>query len=267
MDKNVKWYEYYNGPDENIFRISASQFSKFMDKPWEWYRQQVLNEDLFQSTTSTILGTIVHGAAERVANNLPFTKEHVEEFLATITDPEIDKSIIREQYPLMAAELINSYVLPNKQSFHEAEPFLTVDLGSDIEVGGSIDRVESCGDGGTYRIIDFKSYHSKTKPKKIPQGYKYQLLIYASVYSKRKQPVSEVRLVYINRHIDGGFSEKTGKPLKSYAPEVTVLTEPVTADDIAYIDSMIDMCKETLLAAETHPELIWLLFRDPRLKD
>ena len=262
----LKEFEYHNEPKDGVFRISASQFSKFVDRPWDWYREHILGEDGFTGSTSSVLGTIIHTAAERVANNLPFTKEHVEEFLATITDPEIDKSTIREQYPLMAAELINSYVLPNKQSFHEAEPFLTIDLGSDIEVGGSIDRVESCGDGGTYRIIDFKSYHSKTKPKKIPQGYKYQLLIYASVYSKCKQPISEIRLVYINRHIDGGFSEKTGKPLKSYPPEVTVLTEPVTADDIAYIDSMIDMCRETLLAAEAHPELIWLLFRDPRLK-
>jgi len=261
----------YNKGETDNFRISASQFSKFIDKPWQWYREQILEEDLFEGSTSSYLGTIVHTGAERVSKGLDFTREDVEEFLSTIDDPEIDKNEIREQYPLMLKTLINDYVLSNAKVFHEAEPFIAIDLGDGIEVGGSIDRIEIASVGAkpednTYRIVDYKTYNSKTKPKAIPQHYRYQLLIYAYVYSKKVAPISEVRLVYVNRNIDGGFSEKTGKPLKSYPPEVTVLTEQVTQEDLNFIESMIMLCKETLLASEKHPELLHIIWHDPRLK-
>lgn len=264
-------FKYNNGEKDGIFRISASQFSQFMDRPWEWYREKVLGEDGFTGNTSSVLGTIVHVGAELVSRNKTLTREDVEAFLETITDPEIDKDVIREQYPEMLKALINDYVLPNASSFHEAEPFITADLGSGIEVGGSIDRVEVAarlpGNKLSTRIVDYKTYNSKSKPKAIPMYYKYQLLIYAWVYGELRHPVSEVRLVYINRNINGGFSEKTGKPLKSYPPEVTVLTEQVTKDDIDFIKGLVGMCKDTLLASEKYPELLSVLWRDPRLAE
>ena len=45
-------------------------------------------------------------------------------------------------------------------------------------------------------------------------NYKYQLLCYAYIYTKQGVDIDRIRLVYVNRPIAGGISEKTGKPLK-----------------------------------------------------
>ena len=97
-------------------------------------------------------------------------------------------------------------------------------------------------------------------------NYKYQLLIYAYILNKMGYVVDRIRLVYINRYIDGGISEKTGKPLKSYAPEVTELTETITADDMDFIESLMNLCIETTELAIQKPELAYMLFRDYRLR-
>jgi len=83
---------------------------------------------------------------------------------------------------------------------------------------------------------------------------------------KNDRPVDRIRLVYVNRNIDGGISEKTGKPLKSYPPEVTVLTESITEEDIEFIESCLTLCAETYEVAEDNPKLVHLLYRDMRLK-
>lgn len=272
----LKEFEYNVGENPELFRIGASSFSTFVEKPWRWYKEQVLNLDGFEGNTSSVIGTICHVAAERVAKQLDFTKEHVEEFLTTIDNPEVDKDEVRNSYPEMAKALVNSYVLAKKPSMYEVEPFLELDLGDGISAGGSIDRVEAVSwdtsktENNKYkpisvRICDYKTYNSKTKPKQIPQHYKYQLLVYAYVYNKIKGiPVEEVRLIYVNRPIDGGFSEKTGKPLKSYPSEVTVLTEQISQSDLDFIESLIYLAKEKLLATEKYPELSHLLWHAPK---
>ena len=54
--------------------------------------------------------------------------------------------------------------------------------------------------------------------------------------------------------------------LKSYPPEVTVLTESITKDDLDFIESCLQLCKETYIQAEANPSLVHLLYRDMRLK-
>ena len=70
----------------------------------------------------------------------------------------------------------------------------------------------------------------------------------------------------MNRNIDGGMSEKTGKPLKSYPPEVTVLVESITEEDIEFIDGLLDLCADSVLAGQEFPELLHVIWNDPRLK-
>lgn len=263
-------FEYNVGDNPNLFRISASQFSTFVERPWQWYKEQVLGLGGFQGNTASTLGTIIHAIAERTAKGLSTSRDDIEEYLSTITDPDIDKEEIRFQYPIMAKVLMNNYVLKYRQAMYEVEPFLELDLGDGISVGGSIDRVEATSwerddTPSSIRIVDYKSYNSKAKPRSIPQHYRYQLLVYAYVYTKlRGIPVEEVRLVYVNRYIDGGISSKTGKPLKSYDSEVTVLTEQICNDDLAFIESLIYLTKDKLLATERYPELAHLLWHAPK---
>ena len=266
MTIKEKYLDYNNGSGElpeGAFRISASQFSKFMDYPHQWFREHVLGEEGFQGNTASVLGTIIHGIAAAVSNGEQITREDIEPYLLEQrSNPDVDIAEIRSQYPAMAERLVNDYIIPNRPNLEEAEPFVFDELYDGVFPSGSIDRVEKVGDG-TFRIVDFKTYNSKTKPKSIPMNYKYQLLIYAYIYGN----VSQIRLVYLNRNIDGGVSEKTGKPLKSYPPEVTVLTETITQDDIDFIISVLRLCAETYLTYKENPSLAYLLYRDFRLKE
>ena len=254
--------DYYTGMDklpEGAFKISPSSFSRFMDRPHEWYREQVLGEGTFEGNTATVIGTLVHYVAEKVAKGETPDKAAIAQYVANHEDnEEVDTAVVLKEYVAMAERLVNDYVLPNIPEI--VEDFVAYDFGNNVWVAGSVDAF----DNGM--IIDYKTYSSKTKPKNIPMGYRYQLLIYAYAYHKLGYAVDRIRLVYVNRNIDGGISEKTGKPLKSYPPEVTVLTEAITQDDLDFIESVLTLCKETYLKAQEDPSLVHLLYRDMRLK-
>ena len=255
---------------ENSFRISASQFNIFMNKPHKWYREQVLGESGFTGSTSTIIGTIVHYCAEQKALGLEPKLDQIEQYIENHSDviefPDIDTHSVRANWKQMAMVLVNQYVLPNLNNLEEVESFVYNELYPGYFPSGSIDRVEKVGDG-TYRIVDYKTYNSKIKPRIIPMNYKYQLLIYAYIYSK---PVSEIRLVYVNRSIEGvlGKVRKNGTQVmgKSYPPEVTVLTESIIQDDLDFIESLLKLCCETHMTIKNNPELAYIAYRDYRLK-
>jgi len=259
-------FDYYDGSDvlpKGVFRISPSQFSKFMDSPHLWYREQILGEEGFTGSTSSVLGTIVHACAEAYANGSDgstWSKE-IEDYLKTIpfSEVDIDKDEIRKQYKGMALALINGYLKDNKPD--STEEFIFHNVIPGYVAAGTCDARK--GD----MVVDYKTYNSKSKPRAIPMYYKYQLLIYAWIYTKKNIPINRVRLVYVNRNIDGGVSEKTGKPLKSYPPEVTVLTETITKEDIDFIESVLKLLAETVAKSKEDPSLTYLLFRDYRLKD
>jgi hypothetical protein len=262
MSKETTELDYYDGKDrlpEDAFRISPSSFSRFMDRPHEWYREQILGEGGFEGNTASVIGTLTHYVAEKVAKGEPVNHDQISKYLSNLSDNEdVDTAVVLANYKPMAERLVNDYVLKNMPKV--VEDFVALDFGDGVWLAGSVDVF----DNGC--IIDYKTYNSKTKPKNIPMGYRYQLLIYAYIYTKLGHEVDRIRLVYVNRHIDGGVSEKTGKPLKSYAPEVTVLTESIGKDDMGFIESVLTLCKETYLKAKEDPSLVHLLYRDMRLK-
>jgi len=266
MNKPKTELDYYNGENElpeGDFRISASQFNTFLKYPHNWYREQVLKEEGFQGNTASVIGTIVHYIAEKYAKKEQPSIQEIEQYITNHEDNEdVDTTEVRAQYKLMGETLVNTYIKNNMP--YKVEEFIAYKLLPHIYVGGSCDAV--FGSDSSAMIIDYKTYNSKIKPKTIPQGYKYQLLIYAYIYSKQGINVDRIRLVYINRYIDGGISEKTGKPLKSYAPEVTVLTETITNEDLDFIESVLLLCAETYQKAIEDPSLVYLLYKDYRLK-
>ncbi len=262
MSKVKTELDYYTGADqlpEGIFRISPSSFSTFMERPHIWYREQVLGEGKFEGNTASVIGTLVHYVAEKVAKKEKVDKDEMAQYVVNQTDNEdVDTAVVLRDYVLMAERLVNDYVL--KQTPTAIEDFVAYNLGDDVWVAGSVDVL----DNGC--IVDYKTYNSKSKPKGIPMNYRYQLLLYAYIYTQLGIEVDRIRLVYVNRNIDGGISEKTGKALKSYPPEVTVLTESITKDDLDFIESCITLCKETYLKSLADPSLTHLLYRDMRLK-
>jgi len=252
-------------PEDCDINISPSKFSTYIDKKYKWYREVVLGEDGFTGSTASVIGTVVHYIAECVGKKIEVDKDAIYAYIKSYDKHEdVDTSLVTSEFEQPASALINDYVLVNIQNFLEVEKVLVTDLDDGIYVSGKLDLLEGTKDDCC--ITDYKTYNSKTKPKYIPQNYKYQLLVYAFLLIANGYKPTRMRLVYVNRYIDGGISEKTNKPLKSYPSEVTVLTEIITDEDIEFISGMLNHAKETLLATEKYPELTHLLWNDPRLK-
>lgn len=257
--------DYNNGDDdlpEGAFRISPSSFSSFMSYPHQWYREKLLGEEGFTGNTSSVIGTIVHYCAECYAKDIEINKEEIEQYISNHQlHPDVETSIVRSQWLPMAETLINDYVRYNKPT--EVEPFVKYELQPGYFPSGSIDNIT--GD----IIVDYKTYNSKTKPRGIPQNYKYQLLIYAYICRKLGKQIDRIRLVYVNRTIDGTYiSDKTGKQCgKIHPPEVTVFTEMITQDDMDFIESLLNLCIESVMKVKEDPSLAYLIFRDYRLKE
>lgn len=252
-------------PDDCVLKISPSSFANFIERPHHWYRTQILGEDVFDYNSMSVIGTIVHYCAEQVAKGDEVDEEAIEAFIAS-KEPkdDYDPERVRKGWYPIALALINGYVTESMPNYLPVEEQHCADLGEGIYAAGTTDVLQ--GTKEDCMIVDYKTYSSKTKPKSILKHYFYQLMVYAWILRKNGYNVTRVRNVYVNEHIDGGISEKTRKPLKSYPPEVVVLTQEVTEEDFAFIESMLELCKETYRASEAHPELLHVIYHDPRLK-
>lgn len=185
------------------FRISPSSIGKFFDYPSVWYRDNILGEKEFTASTASVLGTVVHACAESYARKIEITREMIEEYITTaakkqkVTDDAINLTEIRECYPDMAKTLINDYIRTNKPT--EVEQQIFAPVLDDIYVGGSCDN--RTGD----TVVDYKTYNSKTKPSKIPFGYKIQLLAYCFCFKYAHdrilaQSEEDCKKEYLSKH-------------------------------------------------------------------
>jgi hypothetical protein len=251
-------------PEDCVFKISPSSFASFISRPWQWYRQQIQGLDVFEYNTSSVIGSVVHYCAETVARGEEVDEEEILRYINKHEENEnFCLATAHDNWYPMALELINNYVLVEKDTILEVEKAFAALVSNGVYAAGTVDLLQ--GEIEDCMLTDYKTYSSKIKPKSIPADYKYQLLVYCWILKKLGYNVTRVRLVYVNRPIDGGISEKTGKPLKSYPPELTILTEIVTDEDLEYIESMLMLCKDTLEASEKYPELLHIIWHDARL--
>lgn len=252
-------------PKECVFKISPSRFGTFVQYPWRWAQSEILGKDVFEYNTSSVLGTVVHYCAKQVALEEMVDKKDIEEYIDMHKPKDdYDPAEVRAQYQKMAETLVNDYVLSAAQDFLGVEMPVAVHLRDNYYAAGTLDALQ--GTKEDCILVDYKTYNSKTEPKSIPPDYRYQLLTYAYLLRMLGYNVTRIRNVFINRNIDGGISEKTGKPLKSYPPKVTVLTETITEEDYDFIESLLELCVDSLEATEQYPELRHVIFHDPRLR-
>jgi hypothetical protein len=253
-------------PDDCDVKISPSSFGTFIEKPWNWYRQQVLGLDKFEYSTSSVIGSIVHYVAEQVALNKEVNEEAIEEYIEKHKENETYvKEDVRINWYDMASVLVNDYTLVEQGSILEAEMQGCAKVSDRIYTSGTLDLLQ--GTKEDCMLVDYKTYNSKSKPKSISSVYRYQLLTYVWILRKLGYNVNRIRLVFVNRAIDGGLSEKTGKPLKSYPPEITVLTEVVNEEDIVFIEKQLELCSDSINATKKHPELCHVIWHDMRNKE
>lgn len=268
MSKELEDIFIYKGgsdlPDGSM-RLSGSSFSKWVSTPWQFYRETVLGLDKFEGSTSSVLGTAVHLAAECYEKKISHIQDEVFSQLRTYGEEnphlELDLDEIMKQFPLMVNELVDSY-LSTAPRTEFVEEDLSIDLGNNLYVQGQVDRREGA------MIIDYKSFNSATDPKTMPSYYRQQLLFYAWLYKQSGIHTDRIRLVYISREIDSRYiSPKTGNQCGKVTPSrVVVLTEMITDEDIDWVDSMVKLWVDTMTLVRERPEYTHIALHDPRLK-
>ena len=245
---------------EGAFKISPSQLSKFFSDTPQWYREHVLEEDsAFTGNTNSMLGNCVHGLAEMRYTEGAVDHHKVEEYLSTITDPEIDLNYIRQQYGVMADCLLDN-VVDRLPAGGKAEPFLWYEVIPGYGVGGSLDMLQA------EEIRDYKTTGAMSPPKSIPRSYWFQQMSYVWLAKKHGYNIKRFVLDYITHNNVGRISPVTGKPMKDYPTTHTPLVHEVTDTDLEIIDNTLRLVSESVKAFKEKPEISYLLAQDLRLK-
>lgn len=256
-------YEYDNQTIPGTFRISASQISNFFDFTNNWYRKNLLGEDVgFKGSTSSLAGICVHWAAENYIKDGQLTQENKDEMYAYIIEQA-------EKFPdLVNPDQCREIMSPMWKSLREfindnpgglVEPFLEIEILPGITVGGSIDRLYIPGDTTVYTsleqlrgksviIQDWKTTSTKyASDKSITQSamtknYEWQLLVYAYVLKKAYNINTQaIQDIFVTREYEGEISEKTGKRGKAYPSMVVPIGKPVHQEDLDFIESIINI--------------------------
>lgn len=268
-------YEYDNQTTPGTFRISASQISNFFDFTNNWYRKNLLGEDVgFKGSTSSVAGTCIHWAAENYIKDGQLTQENKDEMYAYINEQT-------QKFPgLVNPDQCREIMSPMWRSLREfindnpgglVEPFLEVEILPGITVGGSIDRLYIPGDTTIYTsleqlqgksviIQDWKTTSTKyASDKSITQSamtknYEWQLLVYAYVLKKAYNINTQaIQDIFITREYEGEISEKTGKRGKAYPSMVVPITKPVHPEDLDFIESIINIVAHSVQSFVQNP--------------
>ena len=261
MRRVTNRFEYYNGENETTsFRISASGISRFFTSTSRWFAENLTDTaEGFTGNTSSVLGTLVHGHLEAYVKGEAIDPLEVDEYLTmqSTTVDDLDVNYIKYQLPIMVQVAIEYLQDTNLGT---AERFIFKDLLPGICVGGSIDlHTDNV-------VIDYKTTSAKAIPKNIAYAHKIQLLTYAKLLRDEGINITSIRIVYVTTDIDGGISEKTGKPLKSYPSDVQILEEAILPEDLEMIDNIWNVIAESVALFRDKPELHHILSQDMRLR-
>lgn len=261
------YFTYYNGSDvipTDTFRISPSQISRFLDATSQWYREMLMGESpAFEGSTASELGTCVHAAAAMYFDTKQIDYTAISDYVNSITNAEIDKSVIKAQIHPMTSVLLSQFLTTTKAT--HSEWFVHTDIIPGIVAAGSIDLY----DKARATIYDYKTMGSLDNarvPTSFPRAYWFQQMTYAYILRKNGYPVDYVKLVYVSRDNTGRMSEKTGKPLQDYPSTVNIVTEPVTQESMDIIEGLLKLIADSVILWKTQPELRYILAQDYRFK-
>ncbi len=232
-------------PEGAVFKISPSSISKFFDSPVVWYKEQVLKERDFKGNTATTIGTIVHYCAEQKILGKDIDVAAIEAAVHKIDNDDVDKMEVLSAWETQKDVLFDEYL--NKNVIDETESSMHHEVKEGVYVAGTCDALQ----GST--VIDFKNV-SKKPSDKIPFNYFVQLMAYAYMYKKRGTAVDRVQLVY------------TVKPTKTLPARLFVVTKLITDEDWEMIENTLELIADTIIKANEHPELVYLLFKSMQFK-
>ena len=256
------YFSYYTGSDvlpENVFKISPSRISKFLDDTSNWYRECVLDQaPMFAGNTASFLGTTVHGLADMYNKTGKVDYGLAEDFIGSITDLAVDKDYIRKHYQVMAEALISQFL--SKVS-GKSEVFMYHEVIPGVVVGGSIDLL--C----PTEIVDYKTTSANHAPTAVKREYWFQQMCYAWMAKKKGINIERFRLVYVTTNdVNRGLSE-SGRRLTDYPTEVASVVHTITPSDLEIIDGVIHLVAESVAMYKSNPKMRHLLAQDMRLKE
>ena len=254
--------DYFSGHEDGKFRINASGISRYFTSTSSWYRERMHGEDGFTGSTASVLGSVVHYALETFVKNELLDEQEIYQYVQNQREivSDLDVDYILSQWPQMFA-ITKDYLQYELDESCVAERFITQELLPGITVGGSIDLHSSNS------VTDYKTTSAKYPPKSIAYAWKLQLLTYAKLLRDEGYNIQYIRVISISTYIDGGISEKTGKPLKSYPSTVTVLEEPITPEDLEMMDNIFTLISKSVETYIKNPHLRPLLAQDVRVSD
>ena len=275
-DLNRLDYNYGNKSIPGTFRISASQISNYFDFTNNWFRKNLLGEDVgFQGSTSSVAGSCVHFAAESyIKNNLQLPQEDKGEMYAYIDEqanklPDLVDPIQCREIMTPMWRSLREHLQANPGGL--AEPFVEIEILPGITVGGSIDLIQVPGDSTIYTdleqlrgksiyIKDYKTTSTKyASDKSITQSamtkaYEWQLLTYAFALKKAYNiNTLAIQDIFVTREYEGEISEKTGKRGKAYPSMVVPITKPVTPESLEFIESIINIVAHSVQSFVLNP--------------
>lgn len=257
----MDYFSYNDGKDSlppNVFKISPSRLSRFFDETSAWWRESLLGEaPAFKGSSSSYLGTTVHGMAAMYTDTGAYDFTQAEKFIDSISDPEIDKTFIREHYQVMTECLIRQYT---SKVVGKAEIFIHYPILPGVVAGGSIDLLTD------EEVVDYKTTNELNAPTSVKRAYYFQQLCYVWMARQLGYKIKRFRLVYITTNQVGRISPVTGKPMKDYPTTVTHVVHEVTNEDMLLIEGVLKLVAESVLAWKKMPDIRHLLAQDMRLK-
>ena len=146
--------DYYDGLDRiaehngstDFFKLSPSSAADFFLSTRQWYGQNLLGEPKFESSVSTILGTIVHYFAEQAS--LRLKPENPDKLVADYLSTQKVESPaeIQALWKDMSNELIKGCIHGHPKPL-ATEQFMFHKLLPGIYVGGTTDAIVDLGNG------------------------------------------------------------------------------------------------------------------------
>jgi len=249
--------EYTNHKIEGRVRISPSSLFGLYDNPSKWYKNTVLGiKD--SPNMSMVVGTILHDRLHRFYQGLEPDIGLEVEYLSTFgNNPEIDewkiRDVIEETFLFLAKEHLPLTIKPMKmeeyvQYIPQSNP--------NIFVGGTYDYMYH--KDGKVILGDYKT--TGTLYSEIKTHHWLQLLAYAWLLKFQNIIVDKIEITYIRKYDEGTISSKTGKRIGLKYPEVSVIQQDITEDDLGFIQRELVNIGKRITLCKQDSNLVDLVF-------
>lgn len=231
--------EYNDIKIDGKIRIGASSFPLFYENPKSFYKNQILKQNNFRGNTNTVIGSLIHSRIEHYWQGIPHNEDDEFNYVTQYKDlPEVNEWEVYNQVDKIWEMLQTEIIGIPKPSEIEVPVLFEIPNSDKYFIGGSYDYLR----GNV--IGDLKT--TSTSQKSIKVSHRQQILFYELCRRLDGKPKCDtMEVIYI---------------VKTKAPKLIVLQEPITDDDILYIKTEIKNMITRLELVDNNPDLLDVIF-------